>query len=86
MIVVIVIVIVIDYIISTMPRVSQRQKNKPFKSKSKGVTDRKQSKASTKKTKSIAKTKGRVKNSRSKLLNQAKEKKVAELSKIQAKN
>jgi hypothetical protein len=46
---------------------SQRQKNKPFKAKSKGAVTRKKNKASTK-TKTIAKPKGRVKNTRSKLI------------------
>lgn len=69
-----------------MPRVSQRQKNKPFKSKSKALVDRKQNKVSAKKTKTIAKSKGRVKNTRSKLLHEAKEKKVSEIEKISAKN
>lgn len=47
-----------------MPRVSNnRQKNKAFKSKSKGASDRKKSKASTK-TKSISKPRGRTKNTR----------------------
>lgn len=50
---------------------SQRQKNKPFKAKSKGATDRNKNKASTK-TKNIAKPKGRVKNTRSKILNEVK--------------
>lgn len=55
-----------------MPRVnSQRQKNKTFKAKSKGAVDRKKNKASTK-TKSIVKPKGRVKNTRSKLVKEAK--------------
>ena len=69
-----------------MPRVkSQRQKNKPFKSKSKGAIDRNKGKASTK-TKTIAKPKGRVKNTRSKLLNDMKEKKTQEVEKIASKN
>ena len=46
---------------------NQRQKNKPFKTKSKGQVDRKKNKASTK-TKNIAKPKGRVKNTRLKLI------------------
>lgn len=54
-----------------MPRVSQRQKNKPFKTKSKGLANRKKNKASTK-TKTIVKPKGRVKNTRAKLINSAK--------------
>ena len=55
-----------------MPRVAQRQKNKPFKAKSKGSQDRKKSKATTK-TKSIAKVKGRAKNTRATLINLANE-------------
>lgn len=69
-----------------MPRVSQRQKNKPFKSKSKALVDRNKNKASTKKTKTIAKPKGRVKNTRSKLIHEAKEKKAMGIEKISAKN
>lgn len=69
-----------------MPRVNaNRQKNKPFKSKSKGSTDRKKGKASTK-TKTIIKPKGRVKNTRNKLIHEAKEKKGQLIGKIQARN
>lgn len=68
-----------------MPRVAQRQKNKPFKAKSKGSQDRKKSKATTK-TKSIAKVKGRAKNTRATLINLAKEKKINEINKLAAKN
>ena len=68
-----------------MPRVAQRQKNKPFKAKSKGSQDRKKCKATTK-TKTIAKVKGRVKNSRANLINAAKEKKLKEINKLAAKN
>lgn len=65
-----------------MPRVNaNRQKNKPFKSKSKGSTDRKKGKASTK-TKTIVKPKGRVKNTRNKLIHEAKEKKGQLIGKI----
>jgi len=68
-----------------MPRVAQRQKNKPFKAKSKGGQDRKQSKA-TAKTKSIAKVKGRVKSSRNNLLTAAKDKKINKINNLAAKN
>lgn len=51
-----------------MPRVAQRQKNKPFKSKSKALVDRNKNKTAAKKTKTIAKPKGRVKNTRNKLI------------------
>jgi len=69
-----------------MPRIAQRQKNKPFKSKSKALVDRNKNKTTAKKTKTIAKPKGRVKNTRSKLIHEAKEKKVLGIEKIAAKN
>lgn len=55
-----------------MPRVNNRQKNKPFKAKSKGGQERKKLGKATTKTKTIAKQRGRAKHTRSNLVTEAK--------------
>lgn len=70
-----------------MPRTnhSQRQKNKPFKGKAKSDKVKGKVKASTK-TKNIGKSQARVRNSRIKLVQEAKNKRINEVQKLADKN
>ena len=70
-----------------MPRTQfgHRQKNKPFKGKSKTDQTKTKGKASTK-TKHIGKGKGRAKNSRLNLVHEAKHKGENEVEKLASKN